>query len=306
MSGTAQDLVEVIARQHGVDPGQIRLAPRQGQVNLVYFLGADLVLRLPRPGVDHAVPLLSKEAAVIPAARAAGVRTPALVHYDEVHPYLLLERVHHGDLAGLDADPADAQGVYRGLGRTLAHLHSQAQTDAGELAGRPDLRDDAGFEPRRLIDALVASGQLNAGQGRWLLAWFDHLEPFRPADPPFVLLHADAGPPNLLVDSAATRLEALIDWGKAAWGDPARDFVNVPLRAVPFVLAGYRELAPSGDWEARALWYQLFWALARARKTGPHPPNRNWAAPTLSRLLEILRFFAAAPPGPWPSLAVRP
>ncbi|GAB3411781.1 phosphotransferase family protein [Flindersiella endophytica] len=238
MSETTQDLVVAIARRHGVAPGQVRLAPQQGQVNLVYFLGTDLVLRLPRPSVDHAVSLLSKEAAVIPTARAAGVRTPELVHYDATHPYLLLERVHHRDLASLDADPADTQGAYRELGRTLAHLHTNTRTGAKELSGRPDLDDDAGFDPRRLIDALGGSGHLDPTQARWLLAWFDHLEPYRPADPPFVLLHADAGPPNLLVDPAATTLEALIDWGKAAWGDPARDFVNVPLRAVPYVPRG--------------------------------------------------------------------
>ena len=74
-----------------------RPRPRQERRNHVYFLGDRLVLRIPRRGGARLAEL-AKEATVIPAARQAGVRTPAIVTYDDSCsvvsvPYLVLERV---------------------------------------------------------------------------------------------------------------------------------------------------------------------------------------------------------------------
>jgi hygromycin-B 7''-O-kinase len=55
-------------------------------------------------------------------------------------------------------------------------------------------------------------------------------------------------------------------------------------------------------WSARVLWYHLSWALHGAPKE-PRTDERTWTAPPLSRLLEVLRFFAQSPPEPWASLA---
>uniref|UniRef100_UPI000D6B0A65 phosphotransferase n=1 Tax=Salinispora vitiensis TaxID=999544 RepID=UPI000D6B0A65 len=52
-----------------------------GVANHAYSLGDDLVLRIPRTAAFGAD--LRKEAAVIPAARNRGVRTPELVTYDD-------------------------------------------------------------------------------------------------------------------------------------------------------------------------------------------------------------------------------
>jgi hypothetical protein len=38
-----------------------------------------------------------------------------------------------------------------------------------------------------------------------------------------------------------------IDWGDARWGDAADEFVGPPLRAVPHMLAGYRQVSPLDD-----------------------------------------------------------
>ncbi|MFD3519181.1 phosphotransferase [Streptomyces sp. NPDC058653] len=51
-----------------------------GAANRAYRLGSDLVSRVAR--TEEFVADLVKEAAVIPVARAAGVRTPALVTFD--------------------------------------------------------------------------------------------------------------------------------------------------------------------------------------------------------------------------------
>lgn len=97
---------------------------------------------------------------------------------------------------------------------------------------------------------------------------------------------------------------ALLDWGAATWGDPAWDFAGVPLRAVPFMLEGHREIAPLDDdetAEARVLWRRLQIALWLLRR--PPRPERAWAERPLVMPIEIARFLLA-PPGPrWRALA---
>jgi hygromycin-B 7''-O-kinase len=66
------------------------------------------------------------------------------------------------------------------------------------------------------------------------------------------------------------------------------------------MLDGYR----GGDgWEARILWHHLGWALGRLSDPAPRPGERHWTAPPASRLLGLLRFFAAGPPAPWAALS---
>jgi hypothetical protein len=106
-----------------------------------------------------------------------------------------------------------------------------------------------------------------------------------------------------MVRAGALDYLALIDWGSAGWGDPAWDFAGVPLRAVPWMLAGYRQVAPlDGDEtaEARILWRHLQLALFLLRR-GP-VPGRAWAERPLAMLLEIMRFAIDSPAGPWAEL----
>lgn len=55
-------------------------------------------------------------------------------------------------------------------------------------------------------------------------------------------------------------LLAIIDWGDAGWGDPALEFGQAPMAAIPYLLEGYRDVAPEllGDApEARIVWDQI-------------------------------------------------
>ena len=59
---------------------------------------------------------LYREAIAVPAARQAGVRTPALVVFDDTRdlvsvPYVIYERVHGETLAELDLEPLPAADV---------------------------------------------------------------------------------------------------------------------------------------------------------------------------------------------------
>jgi hygromycin-B 7''-O-kinase len=307
-----REALVAVADRYQIPIDAVRPAPAPGAANFVYFLGDDLVLRIPRGGGARLAEL-AKEAALIPAVRRAGVRTPAIVTYDDSctvvgTPYLVLERVRGRDLAALDVPPVAAAEVYRGLGRNLARLHRLTRTSVGWL---PGLDTDEGEDPRPMVERLAELGYVDADTARWLIGWFDRLAQWRPADVALVVVHGDAAPTNLIVDGGGSvsggpsGLLALVDWGDAAWSDPAVDFAKIPLRAVPFALQGYREVVSDpgyeGAWEARVLWYHLSWALHRL----PHAPRtdeRTWTAPPASRLLEILRFFAESPPGVWREL----
>ncbi|WP_175548810.1 phosphotransferase family protein [Mangrovactinospora gilvigrisea] len=276
-------------------------APVQGAANRVWFVGGgQLVLRVARPGCEAD---LRKEAAVIPAAVAAGVRTPDLVEAGELadgRPFLVVRRAHGAEPAlpvRAQGDPAGA--VFRSVGRELALVHAKV----GPVPGVPGFEEGDG--PRADTAALVAAGWIGSGAGGWLDAWFARLEewaaPTRGPGP--VLVHGDASPQNLLADPATGALTALLDWGDAELADPAVDFAKVPLRAVPYVLDGYLgeragdpELVRS--WAARVLGRQLHWALGRLAGGSPVLGASWWSAEPGSRLLEVLRFFADAGPLP--------
>ena len=280
------DLEELAAR-YDVRPEQVREV-LGGVANRTYILGDELFLRIPRtPDFE---PDLLKEVAVIPAARAAGVRTPAIVDFDTFQgtPYMVLERVHGTDL--VDAPPAPP-AVWQELGSELARLHQVQQPPAGVEA------DNGGGDPRPTVDKLATEGYLDAGTANWLLGWFDRLEAHLPKDQPQVLLHGDVGVQNLL--TRGDRLEALIDWGDAAWGPPGMEFAKLRLEDVTATLPSYG--GPEGI-EAAALWFHLSWGVSGIPKP-PRPNERHWTAPPTSRLLGVLRFFAAGPPEPWSELA---
>ncbi|MFC8074652.1 phosphotransferase family protein [Streptomyces sp. NPDC057307] len=308
-----------------------------GVANRAWSLGRDLVLRVPR--TEAFVADLVKEAAVIPVARGAGVRTPALVTFDDSRddadvPYMVLERAPGADLADVLEAGGAAGGVFREVGRELARLHRV--TPGGEPAGVPVEYDPDVGAPRRLVEGLLADGMLDADAARWLGGWFDRLAARIPGAASRVLVHGDIAPQNLLVrpgpDSPA--LTGIVDWGDAMWADPAVEFAKTPLWGVPAMLDGYREggaaAADGGSggsygaggsyntynvydasydsyspyaWEARVLRYHLTWALARLTNPAPVTGERHWTAPPAARLLGILRFFASSPPEPWSALA---
>lgn len=302
----------VIGARHGVPAEKVRPMV-SGVANRTYLLGQALVLRIPR--TEAFVADLVKEAAVIPVARAAGVRTPALVTFDDSRtdadvPYMVLERVPGVDLAGVDGSGAGAEGVFREVGRELARLHRVTPGAVGEPAGVPVEYDPDAGAPHRLVGVLLADGMLDAEAARWLRGWFDRLAERIPGALPHVLVHGDIAPQNLLVGREPLALAGIVDWGDAMWADPAVEFAKTPLWGVPAMLDGYREGGGAGAddgsyaaLEARVLRYHLTWALARLRAPAPVPGERHWTAPPASRLLGVLRFFASSPPGPWPDLA---
>ncbi len=76
--------------------------------------------------------------------------------------------------------------------------------------------------------------------------------------------------------------------------DAAYDFAVVPLAVVPFLLDGYRLVAPvpgAATAEARILWYHLAMAIWGLRFGLPR--DRTWIAGRLDRLEHQMRAFVA-------------
>ena len=76
-----RDALDAVAAELGEPPGSVRLLSHDGIFNAVYLVGTRFVLRIPRRHPAHSA-ALATEAVVVPMARAAGVRTPALVWYE--------------------------------------------------------------------------------------------------------------------------------------------------------------------------------------------------------------------------------
>lgn len=302
------DDVHAVARYYGVADKDIVPAPVQGQVNLTVFLGSELVLRIPR--TTTAAEELAKEAEVIPLVRDAGVPTPELISYDSTLrigsvPYMVQQRAYGATLAEQPLDPTGHRRALGSLGEILVTLHQVRFSTIGPVGAIPQ---PFTFSPPDLLRRLVAAGEIGSAQQDWLLERFALLRPEGPSSADPVLLHRDVIPSNVMVDRTG-QVTALLDWGCAEWGSPARDLVGLPIRALPDLLSGYRSalgVAPSEDerggdiaLERDALWYHLYLALARLLKEPSTSEDRNWAAPRSATLLDLLAFAASAATEPW-------
>jgi aminoglycoside phosphotransferase (APT) family kinase protein len=287
------ETLHAIAERHGLGVDTFVRLPQVGVINAIYALGDRYVLRVPRehPGT---VEQARTEAVAAPVARAAGVRTPRLVVFDEAEdllpvPYLICERVHGRTLGLLDWEPADVAPVWRELGRDLALLHT-LELDVC-LVGQ--LRfEDGGEDPRTLAEERAADGWFTALEVRWLTRWLDRLAAAATTPVSVRMVHLDVQATNIMVRLDSQDYLALLDWGCAGRGDPARDFRGFPMRAVPFVLEGHRSVAPlDGDdtAEARIIWCSLESILSVLPRGAA--PGMSWGERPLAWLLELFRFF---------------
>lgn len=213
---------------------------------------------------DHpdAIGDLRTESVVAGVVRAAGVRAPALLAFDDTRtlvdrPWAAWERVHGTPLREKWPRYADAEASWREVGAELALLH-RAVTSCPDPHGWLD-RHERAPDPRASLPDLPLSDEQRA----WLERVAARLEPLTRRAAPPRFLHGDAHGMNVIVgDDGALR--ALIDWGDAGWGDPAIELAELPVDAWRFALDGYR--AAGGDLGDDAipllLWQRLDYALA--------------------------------------------
>ncbi len=207
---------------------------------------------------------------------------------------------HPTALAVLTAGDADAaERCLAALGAVLRRLH-----DAGRGYAPPDPpRSDSTFDVR------AARAELEAGAADVGLAmpagfWGDVAEledRIHGAGPHRTLIHADAGPQNVLWDGTAARLvdfefatsgHALLDVVSARLGFPHSDrAATVPPAAAALVEAAYRVEDDEALTDACAHWALVRWAALHGRlfRDGAADPTMRSQAFTVYR-----RFVATA------------
>ena len=297
------EILRAIIEQHGLEAQRFSRLPEAGIFNAIYLLGDDYVLRVPRAHPAF-VAAARKESIAVPLARQAGVRTPPIVAFDDSLellpvPYSIYERVRGETLGLLDLEPTDTPEVWKELGRDLACLHLGVDENGPAGGLEPEPLPD----PRPLPEELASTGHFTSMEARWLSAWLDRLAPAVLAPVEKRFRHGDIQTTNVMVRAGALDYLALIDWGACGWGDPAEDFAGVPLRAVPSMLTGYRELAllPEDDMaEARILWRHLQISLYLLGR--PVQPELSWAERPMGMFIEVMRFFLDPPEERWRDL----
>lgn len=289
------EVVQSIIRRHRLRAHSFSLRPWVGGGSCVYQLGDDFVLKVPH-GDAARIGSVHMEAIAAPAAHAAGVRTPRLIAYADSPellpvPYLVYERVHGEPLAGVKRPPGLARQVWHEVGRDLALTHTRIHASES-LHLLPTYEQSSDIDPRPWVEDVQDAGGLTATEARWLGEVLDRLTSTVLAPLSKCFCHGDVNAANVMVGHHEPRVYvALLDWGGAGWADPAADFSGMSLYAVPFVLAGYREIAPLVDddtAEARILWFYLQLALFGL--------TRKWMAESecaqrIERLLRDTRWF---------------
>ncbi len=294
------EALKTIAEQHGLAGELIARLPETGIFNEIYALGQSCILRIPRQDPAF-VRAIRRESIAVPLARQAGVRTPALLAFDDSLrllpvPYTIYERVHGETFGLLDLDETAAPHIWRELGCDLALLH-QIDTISSAVT---ELSPEELPDPRQFPEQLARKGYFTTREAKWLMSWLERLAPAALTPVAFCLVHGDIQATNMMVTLRPLAYLALIDWGSASYGDPAWDFAGIPLGAVPFMLGGYRKILSAGSAEAmepRVLWRHLqlaLWLLGREPQ-----PELSWAERLFAMFLEIMRFFLDSPGPAW-------
>ncbi len=295
MTPVSNEQLAAIIDRHGLLlDGPAKPMVSTGVVHALWSLGSQWVLRVPKNEElcigDHLC-----ESVAVPLAREAGVRTPAIVAFDDSLeilpvPYTVIEQVHGRNLMGIGPHDAVHDAVYRQLGEQLAILHRAPMTyTPNPLLRTPDSRPAEDF-----FEDVIDAGLLHRDGVEWLQALCHRLDArIDAAEPaPRVMVHDDINPANVMLDTAG--LVHMIDWGDAGYGDPATDFQGLPLCAARAALEGYRRTR-HGDQslESRVIRNVVARSLHGLRRTPKNGPG--WRRPIAATLTDLLTFAADNP-----------
>ena len=190
-----------------------------GWDNIIYRLGDDLLIRLPRRTLGAEIllheqrwlPVLAPRLPVpVPAPVRVGRPAAGYPWPWSVVPYL------PGEVAAR-TPPADPSQAAASLGRFLNALHTPADPDApvNQFRGIPLADRDATVQDNM---ALLAHSDIDTAAVNDL---WETAKAAPPHDGPRLWLHGDLHPANILVDHG--QLSGVIDFGDITSGDPASD-----------------------------------------------------------------------------------
>lgn len=261
-----EDLVRALLDEQHPDLAGLPLQPVAfGWDNVIYRLGDDLTVRLPRR--ELAVPFLEHEQRWLPLlAPRLPLPTPVPVRIGRpsspfpwpwtVGPWL------PGTVAALDP-PADPAAAAEALGAFLRALHEPAPADAPHNPYRGVPLADRDPVMRERIAQLGPAIDGPRVTARWERA----LEA-APFAGPKRWIHGDMHPANVLVDHG--RLSAVVDFGDVTAGDPATDlaaawmFFAADVRPVMRAAAGGPDGIDDDTWVRARGWALLHGILCVA------------------------------------------
>ena len=231
-----ESLVRRLLRQQHPEFAALELRlVANGWDNVLYRLGDDLVVRLPRRTV--AAELIEHEQRWLPSIAArVSVAVPAPVEIGmpsaefpwawSISPWL------NGDLAS-STPFADHGSLAADLAAFVAELHTPSPTNApvNPVRGVPLASRDKAVRER------LASGLVPRAED--VAALWNAAAATQPWTSPPVWLHGDLHPANILVRSG--RLTAVIDFGDLTGGDPATDLATAWLTFDAAGRASFRE-----------------------------------------------------------------
>ncbi len=262
--------------------------PRQfagGLANLNYLVqldGRPAVFRRPPAGtLAHGASDMAREARVLDALNPVFPLAPRSIAFCDDRSIIgvdfqLIEYrpgVAIGGSLPEGMGSADAGWLIEALVGALAQLHALEP----ETQGLAAIGKATGFAERQLRGwARRAEAAFGADAPAALAPLLGLMGGSIPADPPARVLHMDAKFDNLLVDPAARKATALIDWDMGTLGPPAFDLAVLlsywiepgdmsgthALNAVPSLTTGFPRRADV--------------VAAYARATGATPPDLGW------------------------------
>ncbi len=180
---------------------------------------------------------------------------------------LLLERVEgRSDFSDVDVE-AEREPTARHLMEVTAALHAidPATLDIAHLGPPPPPTQLTEAPLAQVLGALKMLGDQAPPVAAFALAWLGRNLPAPP--PATSLVHSDMGPGNFV--HAGGRVEAVLDWEVAHWGDPMEDLAAVSIRDMatpvgdlPTRFAEYAAVAAAPIRLDAVRWYRVF-VLAR-------------------------------------------
>lgn len=244
-----------------------------GVANRIYAT-KDVVIRVAR---EHPEALRDArtESIAAPIAYEAGLLTPRLLVFDESgdlleRPYSIWERVHGETLGLLASDPHSMPNTWYQVGHQMAQLHVNVKPfdDPKQYLHEPE-RD---LKLKFILKNLVPTFNFDKDLVKEISILIDELNPAVLEKSKICFLHSDVKDMNIMC-THDDELLALIDWGDSGWGDPTFDFAQIPLLAIPYVLEGYRDVAPDllgSTLKERIIWDKLYFALVKSLENPSH------------------------------------